>query len=286
MKNSTTTLTKVALAGALLLPAFAFAQVSNEVMQMAAVGATAQAQVTPTSAQVNVRAKVMASSTADTTRAARAKDKAAQEIDRRIAALNDLMLRVQAMNKVTDTLKTNLKSNVQLEIDGFTALKAKIEADTDLATLKTDIKSVTDSYRIFMLVIPQGRISAAADRMATVINMMAAMGAKLQARITSAKTAGADTTAMEAALASLGTKLGSAQAHAQESINVTAPLVPDNGDKTVMASNNAALKKAVDEIKAGQADIAAGRKDIETIIKGLKASASASTTVSGGAGQL
>jgi len=273
--------TAATLAGlSLLIPALVLAHNGEDHTLALETSVGATAQVTPTATNVSLRAKVTASTTADTTRAARAKDKAVQEMDRRIAMLNALMLRVQAMNKVTDSLKTNLKTNIQLEIDGFTALRAKIEADTDLATLKTDIKSVTDSYRIFALVIPQARIMAAADKMATVINMMAAVGAKLQARINSAKSAGSDTTAMEAALADLGAKFSSAQTHAQAAVNITEPLVPDNGDKTVMDSNKAALKKAHDEIKAGHADLVAGRKDIETIVKGLRASASASTTVS------
>jgi hypothetical protein len=263
-----------ALGLSVLVPALAFAQVG--------ASATGGASVTPTSANVSVRAKVMASSTAETTRAARAKDKAAQEIDRRIAALTALSARVDAMSKVTDQLKSNMKTNVTNLINGLTSLKAKIEADTDLATLKTDIKSITDSYRIYILVLPQARVTAAADRMATLINMMVEVGTKLQARINTAKGAGADTTALEAALADLGVKLQSAQTHAQAAITAIAPLVPDQGDKTVMQTNEMAIKNAQAEIKAGQADLVSARKDIATIIGGLaklKLNANASSTV-------
>jgi hypothetical protein len=272
------TLLKVAaalLGITLLVPAFAMAQTAG-------VNTTAQAQVTPTSAGLTLRAKVTASSTAETTRAARAKDKAAQEIDRRIASLNKLLARITAMKKVSVELKGTIKTNVENQINGFTALKAKIEADTDLATLKTDIKSITDSYRIYILVMPQVHISAAADRMATIINMMAEVGAKLQARIADAKTKGADTTALEASLTSLGTKLGSAQAHAEASINLIAPLVPDQGDQTIRAKNEAEIKKAQAEIKSGHEDLVAARKDISNIISGLgkiNAQGNASTTI-------
>lgn len=274
MKHLTTaSLASAALAASLFVPMLALAQVG--------AGAGAGVEARTTAAGAKIRANITASTTAETARIARAKDKAAQEIDRRIEALTSLMTRIDAMNKVSDTLKANLKTNVQTQIDGFTALKAKIEADTDLATLKTDIKSITESYRIYMLVLPQGRISAASDRMATIINMMASTGTKLQARINAAAQAGNDTTAVAAALADLGTQLTSAQTHAQTAINTVAPLVPDNGDKTVIESNKAALEKARQELKAGQAAIVAGRKDIATILKGLKgmkAAASASST--------
>lgn len=254
------------------------------VLTLAQVNATTQVQTSATvpGAKVTARATVTASSTAETTRAARAKEKAAQEIDRRIASLNAMLARITAMKKVNDALKTNLTTNVNLEIEGFNNLKAKIEADTDLATLKTDVQSVTQSYRIYALVMPQVHISVAADRIATIINMMNSVGGKLQARITSAKAAGNNTTAAETALTDLGTKLQSAQTHAQASITLVAPLVPDQGDKTVQASNEAKIKEAQAELKAAQADLVAARKDITTIIKeikGYKAEGSASTTV-------
>ncbi len=275
MNTYTKTAVSSALAAAMILPALALAQ--GVAVQPVAVGAAAGVTAdTPI-----VRAQLTASTTAEVTRGNRPKDKASQEIDRRIKALNDLLIRVEAMTKVTDALKANLKTNIQNQINGLTALKVKIEADTDIATLKTDVKSITDSYRVFMLVMPQSRIAAASDRMATIINMMASVGTKLQARLTAAKTAGNDTAALEAVLADLGTQLTAAQTNAQAAVNTTAPLVPDNGDKTAMASNDAALAKARADLKAGQADLVVARKDIETIIKGLKTlkvSATASTS--------
>ncbi len=264
-----------ALGFSVLVPAFAFAQ----------VGATVNANttVTPTSASLSLRSKVTASSTVEATRAERAKDKGDQEIDRRVASLNALLIRVGQMNKINEQLKATITTNIQNEISGFATLKAKIDADTDLATLKADIKSVTDSYRIYILVIPQSRLTAAADRMATVINMMASVGAKLQARINTAKTAGSDTAALEVALTDLGAKLTSAQTHAQAAVSGIAGLAPDQGDKTVMAKNDAAIKASQGEIKAGTQDLVDARKDIATIVGGLgklKANASASSTVS------
>lgn len=263
-------------AAALLLPVLAMAQ-TGVAPTAAGVGAKPELRAEGAGA----RARTTASSTVEAARAERAKEKAIQEIDRRIASMNALLTRIESMKKVSDTLKVNLRTNVQTQIDGFTALKAKIEADTDLATLKADIKTITESYRIYALVLPQGRISAAADRMVTIINMMAGTGTKLQARVNAAAQAGNDTTAVAAALSDLGTQLTSAQQHASEAVSAVAPLAPDNGDKSVFEKNNAAIKKAHEELKAGQANIVAARKDIETVLKGLKgmkAAASASST--------
>src|SRR6202012_2000296 len=54
------------------------------------------------------------------------------EITRRIAALNDLNTRIQAMQKVTDTFKAGISASITNEVSTLTSLKAKIDADTDL----------------------------------------------------------------------------------------------------------------------------------------------------------
>lgn len=253
----------VLLGSALLVPSFVLAE---STIDAAVINGAAQAKVGTT----NVKANVAASTTLSAAVMTRAKDKANREIDRRIKALQDLSTRVNGMTKVTAELKTNLNTNVQNQVTLLTALKAKIAADTDGATLKTDVQSITQGYRVFALVIPQSRIAAAADREAMLINMLAELGGKLQARLQTAQQGGADVTALAAALADIGTKLASAQTHAQAAISTSAVLTPDQGDKDKMKANTDALAKARAEIVAGQKDIADARKDVETIIKGLK----------------
>ena len=65
----------------------------------------------------------------------------------------------------------------------------------------------------------------------------------------------------------------------------SAPLLaPDQGDKTVQAKNDAAIKASQGEIKAGTQDLVDARKDIAAIISGLgklgaSANSNASTTI-------
>jgi hypothetical protein len=255
-----------ALALSLLAPTLAFAAGTVD----AALNASAGAQVTTGGAKVGVGASTTISAAVMT----RAKGKADTEIDRRIKALTDLSARIDSMTKLKADIKQSISTFLQGQITALTDLKTKIDADTDGATLKTDIQSVTQSYRIFAVVMPQSRIAAAADREATLINMMAEMGSKLQARIQAAAQAGADVTALTKVLTDLGAKLGSAQTHAQTAIVSTATLVPDNGDKDKMKENTTALQNGRKEVQAGQQDLVAARKDIETLVKGLKGTAS------------
>lgn len=237
--------------------------------QVPAVTTTATASVTTPVATVKMNATVMATT----------KARGDKELDRRVTALTDVNTRVQAMQKVTDTFKQNLATAVQTQITAFNALKAKIDADTDATTLKADVQSITQSYRVYALVLPQVRIAAAADRGVTIATMMQGLGNKLAARIQAAATAGADTTALKAVLTDLGTKISDASTQAQAAVSVSASLTPDNGDTTKMASNNTALKTARTDLTTVQTDLKAGRQDITTIVKGLaKADASVTAT--------
>lgn len=198
------------------------------------------------------------------------RDRAIAEIDRRVASLNKLVARVDAMKRVSDSNKASIKATVKTEIDALTTLKAKIQADTDEATLKADIASITKSYRIYALVTPQLSIMAATDRIVTTADLMTTFGTKLETRIAEAKTAGNSVTTLEAAYADMKVQISEAKANASAALSLTVNLKPDNGDKTVADANRKALEDARAKIKAAHDDLKSARKDAETIVKGLK----------------
>jgi hypothetical protein len=268
--TSKTTATVLGIITALVaLPAFALE-----------VGASAGATVNASAGGVTVSAAMQ-------TRITTAKSHADQEIDRRVQALNDLNTRVQGMVKVSADVKTSISNEVSTEVSNLTTLKAKIDADADIATLKTDIKSITADYRIFMLVIPQGRITVAADRISAVTEAMTTFSGKLQTRITAAQTGGQDVTALSASLTDMNAKIADANVQATAAVSHVSSLQPDKGDKTIMASNSAAIKQSRADLKVAMQDLTAARKDAGSIIAGLKAleasgSASTTTSTSGG----
>jgi hypothetical protein len=201
----------------------------------------------------------------------------------RINALNALSARVAQMQNVSDTEKASLTADATTNITGLTTLKAKIDADTDLATAQADAKGITGDFRIYALVIPRGYIVAAGDRVETIASMMNGISAKLQTRISTAQTGGADVTALVTAETDLNAKITDAQSQANVGASSTASLVPDQGNSTVAASNHTALVAARANIKTATSDLKSARSDIQTIIAGLKKlevkSITASTTV-------
>ncbi len=230
------------------------------------VGANADAGITTTGAAVRVNADAKIESRITT-----GKSRAIDEIDRRIKALNALNARVQAMVRVSAAQKASVASEVQGQVSTLLTLETKINADTDLDTLKTDIRSITSSYRIFLLVIPQGRILVASDKMKTVGASMTSFSAKLATRINAAQAAAKDVSALTKMKADLDAKVADSDVQASAAISLVASLTPDNGDATKAAANKQALSDARAKIKAGVADLAAARKDARQIVDALKA---------------
>jgi hypothetical protein len=205
------------------------------------------------------------------TRIANAKDRANKEIERRTNALNDLATRIQAMSKLSADAKSSLTASLQSEITSLAALKAKIDAETEIALLKEDIQSIATSYRVFLLVIPQTHIMVAADKIKSTADSMTALASKLSVRIDAAAAEGKDVEALKASLDDMLKKIAEANAQADASISAVATLTPDGGDKAKQTANQQALKDARAEIKTALRAIVAARKDAGTLVKGLAA---------------
>lgn len=256
---------------AVLLPVAAFADTN------AGVNATVNLSAADIRTTASVKADAKGSGSVDT-----AKSHADKEIDRRITNLNALSVRLGNMKHISASEKTFLQGNISTEISTLTSLKAQIDAETVLATLKTDVESITKDYRVYMIFIPQGRIAAAADRVSTIVADMQALAPKLQVRISAAQNAGKDVTGAQSAYADMQAKVADANTQASAAVSETANLAPDQGNATVEASNKAAIKDAAAKIKTATADLKAARADVATIVKAVKGvgvAATASTTV-------
>ena len=191
-------------------------------------------------------------------------------IDKRVEDLNYLSEKISGMKNVSDAEKSSLTGSISEEVSKLNDLKAKIGTDTDMTSLQADAKSITADNRVYALVVPQARISSANDKAITVINMITAMVPKLQQRITEAQTAGKDVTALNATLSDLNAKLADATSLSGSIPAGVSSLTPDQGNKTVAASNETALKAARKNLAIIESDLAAARKDVSKITAGVK----------------
>lgn len=271
------------IAGAGILPAFAQTGLNVGLN----TSATATVNTGGNGAHVGVGLSANASATISARIEARiqdAKTRADEEITRRINSLNALLARVNGMVKLSADEKTSLSTQIQSQVGDMNTLQSQVAADASAnstTSLKTDIQSITKAYRIYLLIIPQGAIEAAADRAENIASLMSQFATKLQDRVTAAQSAGANVSSSVTVLADMNAKIADANAQAQAAVTEVASLQPDNGVQSVMQANVAAMQDAHKKIQAAQQDLVAARKDAGDIVKvlvSLKVSANASST--------
>ena len=205
-------------------------------------------------------------------------DRADKEIDQRVSDLNNLILRIEAMKKISVAGQNGLTSVVQNEINELLTLKAKIDAEVTAAAAKIDYQSITKSYRVYVLVLPQTRIIAASDRVLTIIDSINIVGNKVKSRISSLT--GTNSATINQKFTDFTAKVNDASVQAKAASNEVLSLQPDQGDKTKMQANTAALKDARAKLKAATDDLNTARKDIGDIAKYLKENAGTATRAS------
>ncbi len=191
-------------------------------------------------------------------------ERAAMEIDRRIESLNKLVVKINAIKKLNTSQKTDFVNQIQTEISNLQTLKAKIEADTDPAVLKTDVQSIVKSYRVYALFMPKIEVIAAADRMEDAADQISSLSAKLQTRIDSAKTAGQDVASLQTLLIDMKAKTADAKTQAANAINAVISLTPAG-----FPANKTTLKSARALLRVGHQDLMTAHHDAQSIIQGL-----------------
>lgn len=253
----------------IIIPVFAQ---TNGAIAKADAGSTASTRAQKKAAAEQTRAAKRAQAMANT------QAKGEKEIDARVASLNKLLARVSEMKKISPADVAGITSMIQNEITALNNLRAQIAADTATGTLKTDVQSITNAYRVYALVIPQIEIVAAADRIVTVAESLNTMATKLQMRMASSTNA-AGVASAQATMADLNAKIKDAVSQARAAISEVTGLLPDQGDKTKMAANTAALKDARSKIQTANKDLVAARKDAQSIVDFLRKGMKTTTTV-------
>lgn len=183
------------------------------------------------------------------------KEKADKEIDRRIASLNKLIEKINAVKRLPAGQKSTMVGQIQTEITNLTTLKTKINGDTDIATLRTDVQSIVKSYRIYALYIPKITILANADKILNLIEgKMATLTTKLQLRIDEAKKNGYNVNTMTNLMTQRKAKLDDATTQANNAITKVTPLTPDGwpGNKTELQAARDMLKTARKDLNDAQ----------------------------------
>ncbi|HEX7490385.1 MAG TPA: hypothetical protein VF337_01635 [Candidatus Limnocylindrales bacterium] len=185
------------------------------------------------------------------------------EINRRFATLTDLSSKITASKVITTSDKSTLQSEIGSTKAGLTSLKAGIDGDTDLTSLKADIQKIATEFRVYLLLAPQVHLVNGADAVLAAQTGFADINTRLAAAIAVAKTAGKDTTAAQTDLDAMNASVAAAAGLAGPLPAQLLPLTPAqyNGGTagSTLANARTALVQARNDLKSAEASAKACR---------------------------
>ena len=128
-------------------------------------------------------------------------------ITRRVLALRELSTAAKSIVRLSDADRTALTTQLQDQVNGLSSLNAKIQGDTDEATVRADAQKIVTDYRVYVLTIPEARGVVVSDIELNAADRITKLADRLSNAIDQAS--GKDTTRAKTDLASLRTKLAS-----------------------------------------------------------------------------
>jgi hypothetical protein len=188
-----------------------------------------------------------------------------KEITRRLKTLNTLSVKINGAQKLSTDSKSVLLGEVNGEIGDLTSLKAKLDADTDLTTARSDAQSIFSGYRVYALIVPKVNLIKTADDQQVAEGKLSDLAAKLQTRLTAARNDGKDVGSLQNALDDLNAKTKAAQG---VSSGIEAAVI--NLQPSDYNSNHQILSGDRDKLKSAQDNIKAATADAKTVVTGLK----------------
>jgi len=146
-------------------------------------GATAAAGASQPDVSASAASAANGSSTATRTTLAEIKAKAAAEVDRRVHDLNAAVSKANAA-KGLGAGQGLLVAYLGTDITPLTQLNQTIQSDTSVQQARRDFSSIFSQFRVYVLVLPAGRIAGDADRAtATVLPALTSAAAKAQQHV-------------------------------------------------------------------------------------------------------
>lgn len=180
------------------------------------------------------------------------------EIDRRLVALGLLSVAISASKGLTTSDAAALKSEIAATRAGLTSLRASIDSQSALPTLKLEIVEIVNRYRVFTLLVPQVRLVDAADGVLALGPRLTELSTDLARRISAAEATGKDVTAAQAALDAMNGSIAGGESLAAPVPGRLLPLTPAQFDSgaagPVLQGARNALVQARDSMQAAAED--------------------------------
>jgi len=128
-------------------------------------------------------------------------------ISNRLSSLNELSTRIQNDKRLSSSEKSSLSSDITTDSNGLTALKTKIDADTDVTTARADEKQIITSYYVYAVFEPKMRLLITLNNLQTITTNVQVLVPQLQNLINTYKSQGGDVTQLQSLLTDISTQL-------------------------------------------------------------------------------
>jgi septal ring factor EnvC (AmiA/AmiB activator) len=203
-----------------------------------------------------------------------------QRIDDRQAALTKLHDHIAdqlAKGHITSDQSNALQSDVSTNQSGLSALKTKLDAETDVTAAKQDVHNIYFQFRIFAVVLPRDYGELALDVMANLNAKMTGGESKIQTAIDNAPDS--EKAQLNALFSDYKAQLGTASNEIGAAESQVPQLTPDNfnNNRSSYLSTLAAYKNDRHAARAALKKAAQDLHQIATILKGNKSSSPTAT---------
>jgi chromosome segregation ATPase len=183
-------------------------------------------------------------------------------ITRRLLALRERLTVAKSIVRLSDEHRSALTTQLQEQINGLTSLGARIQGDTDEATLRADAQRIVTDYRVYVLTIPKARGVMVADIEVAASDRLTRIADRLANAIDQARR---DTTEAQEDLASMRSKLAA----------VDAAVLPIPAELLALQpagypANHAVLEQARQSLRTGRSDLADAAILARRVIADLK----------------
>ena len=187
------------------------------------------------------------------------------EIVRRITSLTELIVKINGLKKLSQVNKAGLVIKVQEEITSLNKLKITIDADMDIITLRADVKSIVQSYRIYAFFIPQIRILISADNIGQSANNLTDLATKLESLIDKSGATEATLTSLRNYLSDMRVKIQEAN-DAYQAVQIEVLALTPAG----YPANKAILENVRIKLQTGTKALKVARDDAKQIVRVLR----------------
>ena len=194
-----------------------------------------------------------------------AKSVATAAITRRVLAVRDLITAVKAATRLNEADRSALANQLQEQINGLTTLNAKIQGDSDPATVRADASRVVTDYRVYVLTIPKARGVVATDIELNAADRLTKLADRLAITVDQAGAKGKDTAKAQADLTALRTRLTAVTGTVAPLPAALLALQPAG-----YPGNHTALEQGRATLRAGRAGLADAASLVRQVIADLK----------------